>query len=264
MRPNRILACQTHLRNGLDPSISSRGEKWVEGAWNPPNALSSLEREWKQGACFAPPKTSGSTRRAFTLLEVMLAVFILGMVGLSIYRFLEVNLTAIRFSTEQMMEDRTMEALVKMLQAQMLSLPIAQANALRGEAYQFNGVPQDELEWLAGPGQGLVTEHASGDYRVTLALRLNEKSDQVELGLRRIVEGGNREELNWWPLMTGISAMELRYYDDRSSQWLERWLDSANRPTLIRVRLWRVDAPDTPHEFVLHLPARQFQAGDEQ
>lgn len=202
-------------------------------------------------------------RRAFTLLEVMLAVFILGMVGLSIYRFLELNLTAIRFSTEQMKEDRTMEALVGMLQAQMLALPVAQTNALRGEAYKFNGVPQDELEWLTGPGIGLMTEHASGQYRVTLALRLNEKSKQVELGLRRILEGGDREALNWWPLMTGISAMELRYWDDRSGQWLERWVDTGNRPSLIRFRLWRNEDPEIPHEFVLHLPARQFQAGDD-
>ncbi len=201
--------------------------------------------------------------RGFTLLEVMLGVFILGMVGLSIYRFLELNLTAIRFSTEQMREERSMEALTDFLQTQLLSLPVAQSNALRGEAYKFNGVPQDELEWLCSPGLGLMTVHASGVYRVTLALRLNEKSRQVELGLRRVLEGGNREDLNWWPLRTGISALELRYYDPRSAQWLERWVDATNRPSLIRARLWRDEEPDIPHEVVLHLPARQFTAGDD-
>lgn len=201
--------------------------------------------------------------RGFTLLEVMLGVFILGMVGFSIYRFLELNLTAIRFSTEQMQEERSMEALTDFLQTQLLSLPVAQSNALRGEAYKFNGVPQDELEWLTGPGLGLMTTHASGVYRVTLALRLNEKSKQVELGLRRILEGGNREELNWWPLRTGISALELRYYDPRSAQWVERWIDATNRPTLIRMRIWRDEDPEIPREVILQLPARQFNAGDD-
>ena len=38
--------------------------------------------------------------RAFTLLEIMLAVIILGMMSLAIYRFVQANVTAIRVSGE--------------------------------------------------------------------------------------------------------------------------------------------------------------------
>jgi prepilin-type N-terminal cleavage/methylation domain-containing protein len=37
--------------------------------------------------------------RAFTLLEIMLAVAILGMMAVAIFRFVQTNLTALQFST---------------------------------------------------------------------------------------------------------------------------------------------------------------------
>ena len=43
---------------------------------------------------------SASGRRAFTLLEITLAVAILGMMALAIFRFVSANLVAVRLSTE--------------------------------------------------------------------------------------------------------------------------------------------------------------------
>ena len=48
---------------------------------------------------------------AFTLLEVTLAVAILGMMALAIYRFVSTNLTAVRVSTELSAEEARYEGL---------------------------------------------------------------------------------------------------------------------------------------------------------
>jgi type II secretion system protein J len=202
------------------------------------------------------------SRSGFTLLEVILGVFILGLVGLSIYRFLELNLSAIQVSTEHLNRARSLKALVDIVQAQMNDLPVATPNAVRGEAYKFNDVPQDELEWIARAGNGLFTEHAAKDYRVTLSLRQDERSGIVELGLRRVEEGVRTDVINWLPLMTGIAALEVRYYDPRAAAWLERWTQPNVRPSLIRMRFWR-DGEEFPYESVLSLPAREFTADTE-
>ena len=52
---------------------------------------------------------------AFTLLEVTLAVAILGMMALAIYRFVSTNLTAVRLSTEINETDARYEGLANLL-----------------------------------------------------------------------------------------------------------------------------------------------------
>lgn len=196
-------------------------------------------------------------REAFTLLEMMLAVFIISLVMLSVFRFLELNLQAIRLGTEHGADERSIRALVDVLQAEMNALPIVSSqNVLHGEAYKFNEIPQDEMEWQCMAGNGLFTAHAAGDYRATLTLRPVPKTNELELGLRRVQVDGNPDEIHWLPLRRGIRAMEIRYFDPRLNNWLERWVDAAQRPSLIRIRLWRADEKD-PYEAILHLPARR-------
>ena len=48
----------------------------------------------------APYHRSSSTSRGFTLLEITLAVAILGMMSLTIFRFVQSNLTALRVSSD--------------------------------------------------------------------------------------------------------------------------------------------------------------------
>jgi prepilin-type N-terminal cleavage/methylation domain-containing protein len=195
-------------------------------------------------------------RSAFTLLEVMLAVFILGLVVLSIYRFLEANLRAIQFSAQQADSERAIKAVTDVLQAQINALPSDRPNPLKGDAYTFKEMPQDEIEWLCSAGNGLFTEHATGDYRVTLTLRPNDKTGDLELGLRRVKEDGNPDEFHWLPLMRGVRGIEVRYFDPRLNNWLERWVDAGRLPSLIRIRVWR-GADEDPYEVALHLPPRQ-------
>ena len=65
-------------------------------------------------------------RRAFTLLEVTLAVAILGMMAMAIYRFVSANLTAVRISTEINESDARYEGLANLLTGQWQDLPPGQ------------------------------------------------------------------------------------------------------------------------------------------
>ncbi|MDP9254632.1 MAG: prepilin-type N-terminal cleavage/methylation domain-containing protein, partial [Verrucomicrobiota bacterium] len=69
----------------------------------------------------APAKRA--RRRSFTLLEITLAVAILAMMSVAIYRFVLSNLTAVRISTEENMIDARYDGLRAFLTAQWQSLP---------------------------------------------------------------------------------------------------------------------------------------------
>src|SRR4030095_668344 len=104
---------------------------------------------------------------AFSLLEVTLAVAILGMMALAIYRFVSTNLTAVRLSTEINETDARYEGLANLLTAQLQDLPSGQG-ALMGEPYKFSGRSRDEMTWICPPGPGLLTRYATGEFCVTM------------------------------------------------------------------------------------------------
>ncbi len=87
--------------------------------------LVTLKAEWERGGV---PQSeaiefyvyrsglNSAGRRAFTLLEVTLAVVILGMMALVIYRFVQINIVAIRISAETTAADAQYSGLRDLLQ----------------------------------------------------------------------------------------------------------------------------------------------------
>ncbi len=199
----------------------------------------------------------GRNKQAFTLLEVMMAVAILAMVGLSIYRFLEVNVRAVTYAASTLKEERQLEGLVAMLDSQIKALPLNARRVIWGEAYKFQGAAADELSWRTTAGNGLFTAHAAGEYDVTLALDPVQGMQALQLGIRRELSDGRSDEVNWLPLINNVAALEVRYYDPRLNGWLDRWNDDAARPSLIRVRIWRF-GEEMPYEAIIHMPSAHF------
>jgi general secretion pathway protein J len=199
-----------------------------------------------------------SSRAAFTLLEVMLAVMVMAMVGIAIYRFVVADLQSIKVATDDSNEKSSVQALIAVLQEEFNNLPPVQPGALLGEAHKFNGKASDEVEWLTQAGNGLFTESAEGAWKVTLILRPDDKNNTYTLGLLRQVPDTNTntstsKETHWLPLLAKVDAIEVRYFDPRLNAWLEKWSDMQTRPSLVRVRIWRPGQP-IPYEAVIALP----------
>lgn len=201
----------------------------------------------------APAKRS----KAFTLLEITLAVAILGMMALAIYRFVSTNLVAVRVSSEVSAEDARFGGFANLLTAQLQELPAGQG-ALGGEPYKFSGRSRDEMTWVCSAGPGLFTRYATGDYSVTLRLRPIPKTDLMELGVNRqpaddstnpTSENSNQ---SWVPLIENLRSMEIRYFDPRLNAWVDRWTDRGTLPHLVRVTLDRVGG-SVPWEAVIPL-----------
>lgn len=194
-------------------------------------------------------------RGAFTLLEIMLAVAILAMMSVSIYRFVQTNATAIRVSTEASASEARFDGLRDLLSQQLQNLPSGQG-ALLGSPFKLNDIQRDEVTWISGAGPGVLTRYAPGEYQVSLQLRRqNEKSDRFDIGVSRIPRddrGLVQDRETWVPLISDVKSMQIRYFDPRLNTWVERWSDTIMLPRLVRLVIGRTDAA-VPFDAIIAL-----------
>ena len=86
-------------------------------------------------------------RRGFTLLEITLAVAILGMMAMVIYRFVASNITVLRISSEENAAEARYSGFIHLVTAQLQNLP-GGPGSLSGEPYKFNDQGRDEMSWI--------------------------------------------------------------------------------------------------------------------
>jgi prepilin-type N-terminal cleavage/methylation domain-containing protein len=194
-------------------------------------------------------------RRGFTLLEITLAVAILGMMSLAIFRFVQSNLTALRVSVDVSGAEAQYEGLRDLLTAEWQSLTPRRA-AMEGEPFKLNDRQRDEIRWNCSAGPGLLTRYAAGDFTVSLRLQPeSSKSNRLDLGfLREPLEDSDiaEEHQSWVPLIKGVNTLEILYFDPRLNTWIDRWSDGARLPRLIKLIVGRADAT-TPWEAIIPL-----------
>jgi prepilin-type N-terminal cleavage/methylation domain-containing protein len=180
--------------------------------------------------------------RGFTLLEIILATAILGLMAVAIFRFVQSNIVALRLSATENMEEARYNGLLALLTSEWQSLPTG-VGALAGDTYKFNDRPRDEIVWTCGAGPGLLTRYAPGEFTVRLRLRpMKEGSDKLQLGCfrkpRTDAEGENENE-TWVPLIDDVGGLRIRYFDTRLNAWVERWTDTGTLPALIELVIER-------------------------
>ena len=194
--------------------------------------------------------------RGFTLLEIMLAVAILGMMAIAIFRFVQANLTALRFSSETAAAEAQYDGLRDLLTSQWQSLSPLRAQ-MSGDPIKLNDRERDEITWNCGAGPGLLTRYAPGEFTAVLRLQPgDDNSDRLDLGiLRKPQDDSDVAEKNesWVPLIKNVTSLEITYYDpNQPTTWLPRWPRGNRLPSLVKVSVGRPDATD-PWEAVIPL-----------
>jgi hypothetical protein len=196
----------------------------------------------------------------FTLLEIMLAVGILGLMSLAIFRFVQSNMTALRLSSDIAARDSQYDGLRDLLTAEWQSLSPQRAK-MYGEPFKLNERERDWVRWNCSAGPGLLTRYAPGEFTVTLRLQPeNEKSDRLDLGLlRKPKDDSNVGEGHetWVPLIKNVSSLEIRYFSPRVNDWVDR-LPGGGLPRLVKITVGRSDA-STPWEAIIPLARTPFK-----
>lgn len=182
-------------------------------------------------------------RSGFTLLEITLAVAILAMMSMAIYRFVATNLTALRISSNAGVVDAQYSGFLALLTAQLQNLP-GGLGAVTGDALKTNERSRDEMTWICGPGPGLLTRYAASEYRVNLRIRSAAKgSDKLEIGLTRkpLRDGeSDTENESWVPLLANVQDLQIRYFDPQVNSWVPQW-HQQQLPHLVKVTIGRLD-----------------------
>lgn len=211
---------------------------------------SAMRRNDRSTKIFAHLKPCG-----FTLLEIMLAVAILGMMAVAIFRFVQTNLTALRFSSDTAAVDAQYEGLRDLLTSEWQNLSPLRAK-MTGEPFKLNDRERDEIRWNCSAGPGLLTRYAPGEFTVVLRLQPpSDKSDQLDLGfLRKSKDDSDKIEGSetWVPLIKNVASLEIGYFDPNANTWLPRWPGGNRMPSLVKVSIGRPDAAD-PWEAVIPL-----------
>lgn len=208
-------------------------------------------------------------RGGFTLLEVMLAVAIIGFTTVGIFRFVQSTVRAVAVSVEDTEEQLRVDRLVALVQEEFYSLPARGQTNIQGESIKLNGADFDSIEWRSRGGPGLMTTAVSGEYRVKLRIQPVEKnSTKYEIGYWRrpalletesgLVAGGSDKDATWVPLLQRVSAMRIRYWDSRLGQLLDSWRDPTARPAFVILSITR-EGDDVPYEAVLRIPVSAVQ-----
>jgi len=194
-------------------------------------------------------------RGAFTLLEITLAIAILAMMSLAVYRFVQTNIVALRISAETNAVDAQYSGFLTLLNAQWSSLPPGDA-ALLGEPFKQNDRARDEITWICGAGPGLFTRYAVGEYQVSMRLRpMSNETERMEIGVMRkgFSEGGGlSENESWIPLLPDVQSLQIRYFDPRLNVWVDKWTDTVTLPRLVKLAIGRAGNP-IPWEGVVAL-----------
>lgn len=193
----------------------------------------------------------------FTLLEIMLAVGILGLMSLAIFRFVQANMTALRVSSDTAALDSQYDGLRDLLTTEWQSLS-PQQSRLYGEAFKLNDRERDWLRWNCSAGPGLLTRYAPGDFTVTLGLQAeSEKSDRLDLGFLRKPKDSSdvgEQHNTWVPLVKNVNSLQISYFNPKLgvNPWIDRWSNTSQMPALIKVTIGRTDSP-VPWEAIIPL-----------
>jgi prepilin-type N-terminal cleavage/methylation domain-containing protein len=193
--------------------------------------------------------------RGFTLMEIMLAVAILGMMSVAIFRFVQSNMIALQLSSDSDAADAQYAGLRDLLTAEWQSLDPLRANMV-GEPFKLGDRERDEIKWKSSAGPGLLTRYAPGDFTVVLRLQPeNEKGGWLDLGFSRKAQedsdtGEARE--TWVPLIKNVNSLEISYFDANANNWLPRWPLGGRLPLLVKITVGRTDSA-VPWETIIPL-----------
>ena len=192
---------------------------------------------------------------AFTLLEIMLAVGILGLMSLAIFRFVQANMTALRVSSDIAASDSQYDGLRNLLSSEWQNLTSVRSR-MYGEPFKLNDRQRDWIRWTSSAGPSLLTRYATGDYTVTLGLQpANDKGDRLDLGFLRKPNddsGVGKEDETWVPLIKNVSSLQISYFNPNLNTWIDRWSNTSQMPWLVKVTVGRTDS-SVPWEAIIPL-----------
>jgi hypothetical protein len=238
------------------------------------------------GSAVNPPKNLHHSRvhgPAFTLLEVVIALTILGLISATLFGLIRGSVKASVDIVKLQQENDQVNRWVELCRATFLAMPAPAALTLKALDPNNPAGSQQELGITGMPtcfSVGLQpvsysetiialkpdTRQPTGEggvARYTLCLSRSDILPVDEEGQVRVATDPTRgmvpdeEDRYWLPLLRGVSTLKWRFWKEDSDEWLEEW-DDTDKPDLVEMQLV-MDGRTTPLRMVYALPTNELR-----
>jgi general secretion pathway protein J len=200
----------------------------------------------------SPDVSPSKSNAGVTLVEVLVAVALLGMIGAMVFGSLIMTTRAVDAGREHVAKEQTIRRVLRLM-AEEISL--SKRNTMYpwvGTNGTQDGQPADILAFLA-MSQGLSTSIAKEGETVRVVY--TRERDRLIRFVRRNLYTltDTNESLDQMELADHVQAFNIRYYDDQNRMWLDEWpaVPKIPKALLIEVTFQYPDAdPWTVREWV--------------
>ena len=229
------------------------------------------------------PSRAQRLRRAFSLIEVVVAITILALITTSLFAIIR---GAVRGATEIEILQREADQIQRFLDllrktfstlpsTATLTLTALDGNASDAQELTISGSPRcfgfgttpisynDTILGLRPDLDGATDQNGLPIYNLSISREdIIPRSGDQEMALRQEASGllaADEEGRNWMPLLPGVTQLKWRFYQEEEDAWLEEWEES-EWPQLVEVQLVMRDRT-TPIRMVCGLPVIEITAG---
>jgi len=196
-----------------------------------------------------------TTARGFSLIELLIAVTLLGMVTLLGYSGLRLGMNYWRTAQTIAEQQQQTRVIRHYIERQLAAATRRQEDQRQPGEAQLRGTP-DKVSFIAPLA---AEQHRGGLYRIELLSRSRPDrpaEQQLVLGFRPLQQSvtGRAIEMDYEPLLAGVKGVELSYFGSQTSgappSWQGSWRHPDRLPLQVRLRY----RDPQPHELVVSLP----------
>ena len=176
-------------------------------------------------------KTSG-----YLLLEVLLAVAVLSISVVMIFRIIQTTLKATADITFLQTQQRKVDGISQLLRRNFESMPQTctfPTRSVNGSLELIFRSAPFSFSWVtskANFGNVVIASRSLPNGRLALTV-LQESGD----ALNSYVDGSNEKKGEWFPLVDDAEQLSWRFFDGQAEKWTSDWPNPSTKPSLVEL-----------------------------
>lgn len=200
-------------------------------------------------------KRGNRTARAFTLIEVILALGILALLTGAIYGITSASLDATRTTLDEQFAVRRVASFLRVTRDAFLNLPREGTVHLRFTRAS-GGAPVPELVFEEAAGLFGIPSLGGGSLILAARPRADGSRTFALLRVPKGIQGTDLERLssgnNWLPLLPRVEKVKWTFLSD--GEWKEEWPEGSGRPLAVRLQMDYLELPGVPVDSQFWIP----------
>jgi hypothetical protein len=175
-------------------------------------------------------------RSGYLLLEVLLALAVLSISVVMIFKIIQTTLKVTADITFLQTQQRKVDGIYELLRRNFDSMPQTctfQTRTVNGSLELIFRSAPFNFSWVtAGANFGTVVIGSRPQVDGRLALSILQEGPNA---LDSYVDSGSEKKADWFPVMNDAEQIAWRFFDVTSGKWSSDWPDIANKPNLVEL-----------------------------